>query len=404
MRVDAMLPVIILAGGASTRFSPFQRYGKSLVRMMGKTILGHTLERLTAVQSPSLTVVYPPIDEWRARLEEDHLELTGIHFVEQKEPKGQADAILTAWKAMRRSSVVVVMNAQHVTAATILPKLLSSFARQKRSIVLVQQTDNPWKYGVVETKGDSVVRVVEKPATGTEPSRLRIVGVYGLTAEAIDTIASLPSSQYQLEDGLNRLAQERKLGFVEVKDVMPSLKYPWDLFGIKDLLLKNDQYIDKSAFVHKTAVIEGPCWIGQNAVVGAFCLLRKGVILEEGAQAERYLEVKNSIIGKDSHIHSGFVGDSVIGEHCRIGAGFITANRRFDRKNIRVSVKDELVDSGTSSLGAMIGDDVSIGIHCGTMPGTIVAPQVTVWPGTIVRGTIEQVESIVKHRRGPHVI
>ncbi len=78
----------------------------------------------------------------------------------------------------------------------------------------------------------------------------------------------------------------------------------------------------------------------------------------------------------------------MIGEDCRIGAGFITANRRFDRRNILIEVKGEKVDSGMSSLGVFVGNNVHIGIHAGTMPGTVIGTSVTISPGTIAKGTI----------------
>lgn len=393
MKTDQQYQVVILAGGASSRFFPFSDRRKARFLLMGKPLPWFTLQNLSKMGVRSATVV-------RAK-EKDQIEHAigksvgplNVHFVPQQEPKGQADALLTAWKTLAHDQPILVLNAHHFTASSILSNVLKHWSNMKKSVVAVTKTDMPWKYGMVQVAGQQVTKVVEKPKKGEEPSNLRIVGIYFLTPDAIDVIASRPETEYQLEDGLDELAKKRDLAYVEIDQPMPTLKYPWDLFSIKDMLLEGKQYIDKSAFVHKTALIEGPCWIGPNAVVGAFSLLRKGVILEEGAQVERHADIKNSIIGKNSHVHSGFVGDSVIGESCRIGAGFITANRRFDRRNILVEVKGEKVDTGVSSLGVFVGDNTHIGIHCGTMPGTIIESGAMVMPGDIVKGIVKAAHS-----------
>ncbi len=215
-----------------------------------------------------------------------------VTHVIQAKPKGQADAILTAGKNIKSSDPVLILNFQHFTAVAIIPKVLNLFEKSGKSVLVSTKTDKPWKYGVLNVDGNKVIGVVEKPRQGSEPSNLRIVGIYLLKPEDIKVIASRPENEYQLEDGLNELAGLDKLVHLQIDQPLASIKYPWDLFNVKDILLGDKQYIDKSAFVHKTAVIEGPCWIGPRAVVGAFCLLRKGVILEEGAQAERYAEIK----------------------------------------------------------------------------------------------------------------
>lgn len=379
---------VVLAGGASSRFFPFNTKGKTVFRLMGKPLVWYTLNGLSGLGIDSATVVRP---KENAELENETGSKIGqlkINYVSQDKPLGQANAILTACKNIRDPNPALVLNFQHFTAGSTISKVLDLFNTSGKSVVVSTKTDTPWKYGIISVEGAKVTGVVEKPKKGSEPSNLRIVGIYLLTPEAIKIIASRPENEYQLEDGLNKLASQGKLTHLQIDQPLASVKYPWDLFSVKDILLGDKQYIDKSAFVHKTALIEGPCWIGQNAMVGAFCLLRKGVILEEGAQAERYLEVKNSIIGKNSHIHSGFVGDSVIGENCRIGAGFITANRRFDRRNILVEVKGKKVDTGMSSLGVFIGDNTHVGIHCGTMSGAIIESGVVVMPGEIVKGIV----------------
>ena len=142
--------------------------------------------------------------------------------------------------------------------------------------------------------------------------------------------------------------------------------------------------VEKGAVVEDYAVIEGPCYIGKKTIVGTFCKVRPGTVLEEDVVLQNAVEIKHSIVGKGTHLHSGYLGDSIVGEDVRIGAGFISGNRRLDRGNIRVMVKGELVDTKSTFFGTLIGDRARIGIHCGTNPGVIILPETHILPGTVV--------------------
>lgn len=384
-----LLP-IILAGGASQRFFPFNETNKTLFPLMGIPLVCHTVGALLRVGFKKMLLVRPDHDKDYESVVAPFIGgSSGVSFAVQQRPLGQADALLSATRATEdKHDAFLVFNAQHVIVDSIVPEMLDFFNKIHRSIVVVTPSEEPWKYGVVKTNGDRVAGVVEKPKQGTEPSNLRIVGMYLLTRDAIGVISECPVSDHQLEDGLDLLAKRGQLYALAVDQQLPTLKYAWDLLSLKDILLEKKQVVDKSAFIHKAALIEGPCWIGPRAVVGAFSTIRGGVILEEGAELQRYIDAKNVIVGKGTHIHSGSICDSVIGSECRIGAGFTTANRRFDRGVIAPVVNGKNIRTNTSFLGAMIGHRVSIGIRVGTMPGTIIGDDATIWPGLVVKGTI----------------
>jgi bifunctional UDP-N-acetylglucosamine pyrophosphorylase/glucosamine-1-phosphate N-acetyltransferase len=82
--------------------------------------------------------------------------------------------------------------------------------------------------------------------------------------------------------------------------------------------------------------------------------------------------------------HLSYVGDSIIGEDCNLGAGTITANYRLDAKMVKMMVKDRLVDSGRTKLGVVLGDDVKAGINVLFMPGVKVGSSSQIGPNVIV--------------------
>jgi bifunctional UDP-N-acetylglucosamine pyrophosphorylase / glucosamine-1-phosphate N-acetyltransferase len=117
------------------------------------------------------------------------------------------------------------------------------------------------------------------------------------------------------------------------------------------------------------------CKVGDGATVGPFTYLRPGTVLEAGAKAGAFVEIKNSHIGKAAKVpHLSYVGDADIGPGSNLGAGTITANYDGFTKNrttvgrdVRTGVDTMLIapvevgDSAYTGAGAVIKDDVPDG-------------------------------------------
>ncbi len=82
--------------------------------------------------------------------------------------------------------------------------------------------------------------------------------------------------------------------------------------------------------------------------------------------------------------HLSYVGDSVIGEGCNLGAGTKIANLRLDKKNITV----DGVDTKRRKLGAIIGDEVQTGINASINIGTVIGNGTAIGPGALAHGII----------------
>jgi bifunctional UDP-N-acetylglucosamine pyrophosphorylase/glucosamine-1-phosphate N-acetyltransferase len=82
--------------------------------------------------------------------------------------------------------------------------------------------------------------------------------------------------------------------------------------------------------------------------------------------------------------HLSYVGDSIIGENCNLGAGTITANIRFDEKTLKMRVKGRLQDSGKKKMGVIMGDKVQTGINVSILPGVRVGSGSWLGPGAII--------------------
>ncbi|MBA7703050.1 Bifunctional protein GlmU [subsurface metagenome] len=97
------------------------------------------------------------------------------------------------------------------------------------------------------------------------------------------------------------------------------------------------------------------------------------------------MEVKNSIVMNGSKIpHHNYVGDSVIGEECNLGAGTMIANLRLDKRDITVAN----IDTKRRKLGAIIGDRVETGINATINVGSVIGSNTFIGPGAMVSGVI----------------
>lgn len=122
--------------------------------------------------------------------------------------------------------------------------------------------------------------------------------------------------------------------------------------------------IGPSAFIHEK------CWIGEDAVVGHSCEVKKSILLDH-----------------TKVYHYGFIGDSVIGFDSNIGAGTIFAVKLLNGKKIKIhSFANEEGDTlSIRKFGAIVGNDVQFGVNVSVMPGSIINPNQTIYPGTIVK-------------------
>ena len=78
---------------------------------------------------------------------------------------------------------------------------VADFEKQERGAkIFIKEVPNPDQYGVPELKGERVVRIVEKPAKGREPSRYAVTGLYMYDGEVFDIVKGLkPSARGELE-------------------------------------------------------------------------------------------------------------------------------------------------------------------------------------------------------------
>tara|TARA_B100000686_G_C16474428_1_gene803808 strand:- start:253 stop:864 length:612 start_codon:yes stop_codon:yes gene_type:complete len=94
--------------------------------------------------------------------------------------------------------------------------------------------------------------------------------------------------------------------------------------------------------------------VENNVNIGPYARLRPGAVLKSGSRVGNFVEVKKSIVGKDSKInHLSYIGDSILGSKVNVGAGTITCNYDGKKKN-KTKIKDKVFIGSNSSLVAPI--------------------------------------------------
>lgn len=202
------------------------------------------------------------------------------------------------------------------------------------------------------------------------------------------------------------MAKGHDIDIVQLKEGWLDVGRPWDLLKANNILmssikgridgtveagayLKGEVVVEKGALVRSGAYIEGPCYISEGCDIGPNCYIRPSTCLGRDVRVGASVEVKNSIIMAGSHIpHHNYVGDSIIGERCNLGAGTKVANLRFDDGQVKVAYKGELIPSGRRKLGVIMGDDVKTGINSMIDAGTVICENSIIGPGAIAHGHI----------------
>ncbi len=193
-----------------------------------------------------------------------------------------------------------------------------------------------------------------------------------------------------------------------------TIQFPWDIFQLNDWAIRQDfewltagkksQPISKTnkivkpsqVFLEKGAKLEhciinastGPVYIGKEAEVMEGCFIRgpfamgEGACLKMGAKVYGATtlgprcvaggEIKNSVLfGYSNKAHDGYLGDSVVGEWCNMGAGTTNSNLKNNASDVRVWTSKGEMNAGPK-CGVMMGDYSRTAVNTAINTGTVI--------------------------------
>src|ERR1035437_7058951 len=167
------MQAVILAAGESSRFYPFNDYHKSLVKILGKPIIEHTLLAVKNTGIKDVIIVVGKNNSIKDHIEKiDNHELK-IQYIVQEEASGMGDALLLAERYIKDEFFLL-----HAYRVDFLEskEILENKVKEKNEIVLlarkIKNLSESCKLGILKIEDDKVTEVVEKPLAGEEPSDL----------------------------------------------------------------------------------------------------------------------------------------------------------------------------------------------------------------------------------------
>ncbi|MBO0996434.1 UTP--glucose-1-phosphate uridylyltransferase GalU [Bacillus sp. SD075] len=236
---------IIPAAGLGTRFLPATKaMPKEMLPIIDKPTIQYIVEEAVASGIEDIIIVtgkgkraIEDHFDYAPELEQNLLEkgkvellnkvqyssnLANIHYIRQKEPKGLGHAVWCARKFIGDEPFAVLLGDDIVQSETpCLKQLINQFEETNHSIIGVQTVpkEETNRYGIIDPAFQDgrlyqVENFVEKPALGTAPSNLAIMGRYILTPEIfsmLDQQAAGAGGEIQLTDAIQQLNQTQQV-------------------------------------------------------------------------------------------------------------------------------------------------------------------------------------------------
>ncbi len=132
-------------------------------------------------------------------------------------------------------------------------------------------------------------------------------------------------------------------------------------------------YIGKDAEVMEGSAIRGPFALCEHSTLKMSAKIYGPTTI--GPHSKVGGEVNNSVIfGYSNKAHDGFLGNSVVGEWCNLGADTNSSNLKNNYSNVKLFnyLQQRSVDTGLQFCGLIMGDHSKTGINTMLNTGTVV--------------------------------
>lgn len=398
------MKTLLLLAGQSKRFWPLTE--KPFFPLVGRPLIAHIVERLnkggctdivfigSKNNLADVTTLYPDA----ATVEQENLDL------------GMRGAMLSSLPHCGTEDILIV-SANDVIEPTAYHQTIEAGRQEGRQgAILAQTVDRYFPGGYLSVENNRITGIIEKPGEGNEPSNLvNIVCHYHSDASVL--LGALKDVDETRDDGyeqaLSKLFAWHSYGPVAYSGMWQAVKFPWHLLKLLPILLAEitEKYIDPSAVIHPTAVIEGnviiaegvrvlphasiigPAYIGPHSIIGNNALVR-GSSIGDHCVVGYNTEVKGSLLHSHVWTHSTYIGDSAIGSNVSFGAGTVTGNLRLDEEEILSEVGEIKLGTGLTKFGTIIGDNCRIGIRVAINPGVKIGDGTFVSSGALIEQDI----------------
>ena len=190
-------PVLLMAGGFGTRLRPLTDHlPKPLLRVGGRPILEHILQRFVEAGFETFYIsVHYRAEMIKAYFGEGEKWGVTIRYLEEKTPLGTGGCLKLLPDALERD--LIVMNGDVLTEVDFTQLLAFHETHEAEATVCVRPYSHQIPFGVVETTGDRMVAMVEKPIY----THFVNAGIYVLSPAFVEEV---PEGRQDIPDLLQR--------------------------------------------------------------------------------------------------------------------------------------------------------------------------------------------------------
>ncbi len=392
------MKAIILAAWEWSRLRPFTNtIPKPLIKIFWKSIIEHNLKHIYKYVK-EITIIVKYEKEKIIELLGDNYKWVPIKYHTQSDEKW-------TWAAIRwleKDLDVLILNWDSIFHKKDLEKIIE----HKWYWVLVKEVSKPEKYWIFKVDSENNVKqIIEKPSDFIW--NLANLWVYKFNSKIIDFAENIEKSsrwEYEITDAINEFVNNFPFKAIPVKKEFIDIWYPWDILSANSHFLKKlkkekikwvieewvmikwNIVLEEWAIIKSWSYIEWNVYIWKNSKIWPNAYLRWETVVWSNSKIWNAVEVKNSSIWDNTNVsHLSYIGDSIIWNNVNIWWGFISANLRHDKANIKVLVKWKLVDSWLYKLWVIIWDNAKTWIKSYSMPWRIIENDTCTLPWALIK-------------------
>jgi glucose-1-phosphate thymidylyltransferase len=349
---------LVLAGGHGTRLRPLTFAGnKHMLPIANRPMIEYSIDHLREAGITDVGMILGPIAEGIKESLGDGSRLgVKLTYIEQREPKGLAHAVLTARNFLGEDDFVMYLGDNLLEAGA--KQFVEAFKGGGFDCVLGgTRVKEPERYGVIVMHGNEVVRVVEKPKEFI--SDVALIGVYVFNKrihEAIKRIRPSWRNELEITDAIQTLLNEN----ARVK-VIPVAGWWKDAGRTEDLLDANKLVLSRmqsslQGLLEPGTLVEGHVALGEGSVVRSGSSITGPVIIGKGCTVGSKAQIGPFVsIGDRCTIDNSIIVNSIVMEECRM----LDAGKIMDSLVGRGSVISR-IDGTSNSKKMVVGEKTVI--------------------------------------------
>jgi UDP-N-acetylglucosamine diphosphorylase/glucosamine-1-phosphate N-acetyltransferase len=418
------MKALVLTAGEGQRLRPLtSNRSKSMLMIAGRPVLQYILDSLVENGIRDIVMV---VGHGREELI-DHFQSNGneeasIKYVIQHKQEGAENAILTAKEDLESEEDFLLVNGDVLVEPEMVTRTLSNHKTTDSDLtLLVTLVSNPEQFGTVKISSNGIVeKLVEKGGPDRYVSNYAVAGVSVFNRDALRLLEKHGKMEKMFEE---LIGSGQKVSAAVWEKDWAEFTWPWDILNANRIVMDRNlrgkgSFIAESAEVHPSVVIEGsvhidegvivrpnttlvgPIYIGKGVYIGNNSLIRDYSSLCDGVRIGYAVEMRNSMVFERVNVgRMTYLADSIIGADTCIEAGAQLWNWRPGGEPLFLESRDERVQIPQRKFGAILGDNVVIGVNASIYPATRIGENSSISAGCVIKEDIAADSEVILQQK-----